>query len=115
MIRKKSTILQTSQKSTSKPAKSQSTKVHNSNTINNDDSPYRATSYNALEKYIRNIQAMNKATAYEYQFRLTTFARFISNGYNNITLDHLITKLKKGSEDPYNILSNYVLYLQNNY
>ena len=58
---------------------------------------------------------MNKATAYEYQFRLTTFAQFISNGYNNITLDHLITKLKKGSEDPYDILSNYVLYLQNNY
>jgi len=115
LISKKSTTLQTSQKSTAKPAKSQSTKVHNSNTITNDDSPYCATSYNVLEKYIRNIQAMNKATAYEYKFRLTTFAQFISNGYNNITLDHLITKLRKGSEDPYDILSNYVLYLQNNY
>ena len=115
MISKKSTTLQTSQKSTAKPAKSQSTKVQNSNTITNDDSPYHATSYNALEKYIRNIQAMNKATAYEYKFRLTTFAQFISNSYNNITLDHLITKLRKGSEDPYDILSNYVLYLQNNY
>jgi integrase len=70
-------------------------------------------SENVLNKYIRNIGTMNKATAYEYQVRLTTFAEFVFNDYGT-TLDMLIIKLKEGSEDPYDILTNYVAYLQNN-
>jgi integrase len=71
-------------------------------------------SENALNKYIKNIGSMNKSTAYEYQFTLTTFAEFIFNDYS-ITLDRLIIKLKEGSEDPYEILSGYVSYLQTGY
>jgi hypothetical protein len=56
---------------------------------------------------------MNKATAYEYYFRLTTFQNFIMDDYKT-TLDNLIMKIRKGREDPYVILSNYVIYLQNN-
>jgi integrase len=71
-------------------------------------------SENALNKYIRNIRTMNKATAHEYNFRLTTFAEFVFNDYGT-TFDKLIIKLKEGSEDPYEILSGYVSYLQTGY
>lgn len=57
---------------------------------------------------------MNKATAYEYYLRLTTFQNFIMKDYNT-TLDNLILEIKEGREDPYNILTNYIIYLQNNH
>src|ERR1700745_2588525 len=67
-----------------------------------------------LDKYIRNIRAMNKRSAYEYYTRLTTFQDFIRNDYK-ITLDSLIIDLKDGCQDPYDILCNYIVYLQNHY
>jgi integrase len=54
---------------------------------------------------------MNRKTAYEYYFRLMGFQDFIINSYN-ATLDDIITKINDGSEDPYDILSGYVTYLQ---
>jgi integrase len=57
---------------------------------------------------------MNKATAYEYYFRLATFQNFIMNDYK-ATPDNLILGIKEGREDPYDILSNYIIYLQNHY
>jgi integrase len=74
---------------------------------------FSQSSDKVMDKYIRNIRAMNKATAYEYHFRLTTFQNFVTNDYKT-TLDNLIMKIKEGHEDPYDILSNYVIYLQNN-
>jgi len=68
----------------------------------------------ALDKYIRNIRAMNRRSAYEYYTRLTTFQNFIRNDYN-MTLDNLITDLKENGQDPYDILGNYIVYLQNHY
>src|SRR5438094_4040287 len=95
-------------------------------TISSSDTPQNATgtqstqysssSYrlsNVMDKYITNIRAMNKATAYEYYFRLTTFQNFITNDYKT-TLDNLIMEIIEGHEDPYDILSNYIIYLQNN-
>ena len=70
------------------------------------------SSNKVMDKYIRNIRAMNKATAYEYHFRLTTFQNFTTNDYKT-TLDNLIME-REHREDPYDILSNYVIYLQNN-
>jgi integrase len=66
-----------------------------------------------MDKYIRNIRAMNKATAYEYNFRLKTFQNFIAIDYKT-ALDNLIMKMREGGEDPYDILSNYIMFLQNN-
>jgi integrase len=66
----------------------------------------------ALKKYIRNIETMNKSTAYEYLRRLRAFKRFLGKKYK-ITIDSLIDKLKKGSFDVYDILSEYSSYLQN--
>ena len=56
---------------------------------------------------------MNKATAHEYYYRLTTFRNFIANDYKT-ALDNLISKIREGREDVYDILSNYVIFLQNN-
>ena len=67
-----------------------------------------------LYKYIRNVGAMNKQTAYEYHVRLTTFQVFVINNYK-VSLDDIIAKLNEGTEDPYDILSSYVDYLQTNY
>jgi hypothetical protein len=65
------------------------------------------------EKYIKTIQAMNKITAKVYNFRLGYFDSFISNDYK-ISLDGLIEQIKKGIQDPYDILNNYICYLQQN-
>jgi integrase len=65
------------------------------------------------EKYIKTIQAMNKTTARVYNFRLRYFDSFVSNNYR-ITLDDLIEQIKKGSQDPYDILNDYICYLQQN-
>jgi integrase len=66
-----------------------------------------------IDKYIRNIRAMNKATAYEYNFRLRTFQNFATIDYKT-ALENLIMKIREGREDPYDILSNYIIFLQNN-
>jgi integrase len=65
----------------------------------------------ALNKYVKNVLAMNRKTAYEYYFRLMGFQDFIINSYNS-TLDDIIAKINDRSEDPYDILSGYVTYLQ---
>ena len=57
---------------------------------------------------------MNKRSAYEYYTRLTTFQDFIRNDYM-FTLDNLIIDLKDGCQDPYDILGNYIVSLQNHY
>src|SRR6266487_1892036 len=81
-------------------------------TAQNISSSY--VSGNVLDKYIRNIRVMSKATSYEYYFRLTTFQNFITEDYK-ATLDNLIARIREGREDPYDILSNYIVYLQNHY
>ena len=57
---------------------------------------------------------MNRRTAYEYYTRLTGFQNFLIKSYN-ATLDDIIRKINDGSEDPYDILSGYVTYLQTSY
>jgi integrase len=66
-----------------------------------------------LEKYIKTVKAMNKATAKAYNFRLGYFDSFVCNDYK-ITLDDMVEQIKKGIQDPYDILNNYICYLQEN-
>jgi integrase len=67
-----------------------------------------------LSRYIKSMQAMNKNTAKEYYFRLVNFEKFIISHYNNnVTLDTLINDINNGKKfDPYEILSDYCIYLQ---
>jgi integrase len=66
-----------------------------------------------LEKYIKTIKAMNKATAKVYNFRLGYFDSFVSNDYR-INLDEIVEQIKKGRQDPYDVLNSYICYLQQN-
>ena len=68
-----------------------------------------------IDRYIRNIRAMNKGTAYQYYLRLSNFQEFVISTHKNNTLDNIITKINEGLEDPYDILSGYVTYLQTSY
>src|SRR3954451_10868538 len=65
------------------------------------------------EKYIETVQSMNKATAEVYNCRIGYFDSFVSDDYR-ITLDDMVEQIKKGCQDPYDILNNYICYLQQN-
>jgi integrase len=68
----------------------------------------------ALNKYVKSVGAMNRKTAYEYYLRLIGFQDFLTINYNS-NLDAVIQKINDGSEDPYDVLSDYVTYMQTNY
>jgi integrase len=56
---------------------------------------------------------MNKSTAHEYLMRLNSFRNFVLASYNGkLTVDEVVTKIRKGTEDPYTILRNYAVFLQ---
>jgi integrase len=73
-----------------------------------------ACSSAAVTSYITNISTMSESTAYQYFSRLKDFEKFIANGYgNHLSVDSLIVRMKKGEEDPYNLLNSYAAYLKN--
>ena len=56
---------------------------------------------------------MSKSTAHEYLMRLNSFRNFVLASYNGrLTVDKIVTKIRKGSEDPYTIIRNYAAFLQ---
>ncbi|MGH9980016.1 MAG: tyrosine-type recombinase/integrase [Nitrososphaeraceae archaeon] len=56
---------------------------------------------------------MNKNTAIEYHFRLSNFEKFIFSQYE-FSLDKFINNILLSKLDPYEILSDYCIYLQEN-
>jgi hypothetical protein len=68
----------------------------------------------SLAKFIKSVGIRNENTAKQYYSRLLFFERFVQEQYNKISVDYLIQKLKNGDYDPYDILNNYCLFLQNN-
>jgi integrase len=87
--------------------------VSETNSINAATSFYSNIGSKAIAKYVRSVSTMSKSTAYEYYTRLTNFDAFVSKGYR-IKTDDLLQNLQAGSEDPYDVLSNYSTYLQSN-
>jgi integrase len=70
-------------------------------------------SHQCVEKYLTTIKSMSNSTAKEYSFRLNRFNSFVSDEYHK-SIDILVDMIKEGHEDVYNIMSKYILYLQNN-
>jgi len=66
-----------------------------------------------ISKYLRSIRTMSKSTAKEYYTRLNSFENFLLRDLKKDT-DHIIEDIKVGSDDVYDILSGYSVYLQNN-
>jgi integrase len=56
---------------------------------------------------------MSVSSAREYRFRLHSLVTFATAEYKS-TLDDLIKAIKEGAYDPYDVLSNYIAYLQSN-
>ena len=55
---------------------------------------------------------MNNSTANEYKFRLTHFEKFVYSHYSNSTIDNLIDDIIGLKINPYEILGDYCIYLQ---
>jgi hypothetical protein len=69
---------------------------------------------NSITKYLNTIRAMSYSTSREYQKRLRSFDNFIMATYNR-SIDILISRVVDNYENPYNVLSGYVSYLQANH
>ncbi|MPZ06800.1 MAG: hypothetical protein GEU26_10385 [Nitrososphaeraceae archaeon] len=55
---------------------------------------------------------MSKHTAKEYALRLNSFRRFVLDHYDShMRVDHLIAKIREGSENPFNFLNGSAAYL----
>ena len=68
----------------------------------------------SLMKFIKSVSIRNKNTAKQYYSRLTLFEKFVNINYK-INIDKLIQKLKNKEYDPYDILNDFCVFLQNNY
>jgi integrase len=66
----------------------------------------------AISRYIRNVQTMSKSTAYQYHVRLTNFETFVSTHYRTV-VDDVLKRINDGLINPYELLSDYSVYLLN--
>ena len=77
------------------------------------------TDSKSISKFIKNVGIRNKNTAKQYQSRLLSFERFAKDYYKNSksndNVDKIIEQLKNGELDPYDILNDFCLFIQNNY
>jgi len=64
-------------------------------------------------KLIKGVSIRNKNTATQYYSRLTLFEKFVNINYK-INLDKLIQKLKSKEYDPYDIINEFCVFLQDN-
>lgn len=72
----------------------------------------------SIIKFIKNVSIRNKSTAIQYHSCLLSFERFAKNNNDNnnkSNVDKLIQQLKDKELDPYEVLNDYCLFLQNNY
>ena len=67
----------------------------------------------SIIKFVTNVSSMSKSTAYEYFTRLSNFETFLSLQYDT-GADDVVRRIKEGFYDPYDILSNYSVFMQNN-
>jgi integrase len=73
-----------------------------------------ASAANSVNSYVRNVSTMNESTAYQYLSRLKVFEDFLGGEYgNHLSVDSLLLQIKKGNQDPYDILNGYAAYMKN--
>ena len=71
-----------------------------------------SSSAHTITSYIRNVSTMGASTAYQYLSRLKDFDNFIAKNYH-LDADSLLSKIKQGNQDPFDLLSGYAVYLKN--
>jgi integrase len=72
-----------------------------------------ASAANTINSFVRTTNTMNKSTAYQYLSRLKIFQNFVIANVNNLGVDKLLLEIKKGNQDPYDILNSYAADLKN--
>ena len=65
-----------------------------------------------ISAYLPTIAAVNQSTAIKYNERLKKFGQFVSAHYHNLTVDNIVSQIKKNKIDIYSILGKYILYLK---
>ena len=68
----------------------------------------------SISKFIKSVNVRNQNTAKQYYFRMLLFEKFLDIEYS-INPDKLIQQLKDKERDPYDILNDFCVFLQNNY
>ena len=68
-----------------------------------------------ISKFIKSVSVRNQSTGKQYQFRLSLFEKFLEIEHSSINADRLIQKLKNKELDPYDVLNDFCLFIQNNY
>jgi integrase len=72
-----------------------------------------ASAANTINSFVRTANTMNKSTAYQYLSRLKIFENFVVANVNSLGVDKLVLEIKKGNQDPYDILNSYAADLKN--
>ena len=68
-----------------------------------------------ISKFIKSVSVRNQSTGKQYQFRLSLFEKFLEIENSSMNADRLIQKLKNKELDPYDVLNDFCLFIQNNY
>lgn len=72
-----------------------------------------ASAANTFNSFLRTANTMNRSTACQYLSRLKIFHSFVIANVNNLGVDNLLFEIKKGNQDPYDILNSYAAELKN--
>ena len=72
-----------------------------------------ASAANTINSFVRTANTMNESTAYQYLSRLKIFENFVVANVDNLGVDKLLLEIKKGNQDPYDILNGYASDLKN--
>ena len=74
------------------------------------------SSSDSLAKFIKSVSIRNQNTAKQYYLRLLLFEKFLETEHST-NIDKLIQQILKSNKeyDPYDILNDFCLFLQNNY
>jgi integrase len=92
-------------------------KERDSSAFDNEDE-YKTTIDHSsmIDRYIKSIRIMSKATSREYLTRLNSFNAFIENEFGgSFSVNDIVVKIKQDELDAYNVLSKFSGYLQSSY
>ena len=84
------------------------------NNNNNNQNFVNKSNSELISKFIKSVSVRNINTGKQYQLRISLFEKFLKIEHKT-NIDKLIQQLKVKELDPYDILNDFCLFLQNNY
>ncbi|PWU79471.1 MAG: hypothetical protein DLM72_17200 [Candidatus Nitrosopolaris wilkensis] len=68
--------------------------------------------FQRVKMFLSSIQRNSLKSRYAYQYGLVHFQRFLFNKYQDYNLETILTPLKEDKINPYDMLDNFISYLQ---